>query len=453
MVNRRSFLMLLAAPVGAWLLGACSGAESEPVPAAPAEPAPSPPSTAPSPPASGDDAIAIANVERVAAAPADATPAVLSINGVGNDLYAALTEGNEDNLVISPASILLALAMARAGAAGTTASEMDAVLHLDDPEGIHHALNGLTRVLEERSGTVDVNGEPAELELSIANAVWGQATLTWQQDFLDLLAREYGAGVRLADFAADPEAARVAVNDWVEEETHGRIPDLLAPGMVDVLTRMILVNAIYLKAPWTIPFEPTATQPAPFTLLDGSTANVPFMSRSDESMAYARGGGWQAVELPYAGDKLAMLVLVPDEGGLAAVEDELTRGLLDRAVGALAPANVVLQLPKWDIETRVELSQVLAALGMPTAFTDDADFTGMTTDEPLHISFVVHQANITVDEAGTEAAAATAVGVATTAAPAEEPIPVTVDRPFAYALRDRETGAILFLGRVTSPAA
>jgi serpin B len=453
MLNRRSFLMLLAAPVGAWLLGACAGAESEPAPAAPAEPAPSPPSTAPSPPASGDDAIAIANVERVAAAPADATPAVLSVNAVGNDLYAALTAGNEDNLVISPASILLALAMARAGAAGTTAAEMDAVLHLDDPEGIHHALNALTRVLEDRSGTVDVNGEPAELELSIANAVWGQATLNWQQDFLDLLAREYGAGVRLADFAADPEAARVAVNDWVEGETHGRIPDLLAPGMVDVLTRMILVNAIYLKAPWTIPFEPTATEPAPFMLLDGSTVKVPFMSRSDESMAYARGGGWQAVELPYAGDKLAMLVLVPDEGGLAAVEDELTRGLIDRVVGALAPTNVVLQLPRWDIETRVELSQVLAALGMPTAFTDDADFTGMTTDEALYISFVVHQANITVDEAGTEAAAATAVGIATTAAPAEGPIPVTVDRPFVYALRDRETGAILFLGRVTSPAA
>jgi serpin B len=206
--------------------------------------------------------------------------------------------------------------------------------------------------------------------------------------------------------------------------------------MVDVLTRMILVNAIYLKAPWTIPFEPAATQSAPFTLLDGSTAQVPFMSRSDESMAYARGGGWQAVELPYAGDKLAMLVLVPDEGAMAAVEDELTRGLLDRAAGALAPTNVVLQLPKWDVETRVELSQALSALGMPTAFTDDADFTGMTTDEPLHISFVVHQANITVDEAGTEAAAATAVGIATTAAPAEEPIAVTVDRPFVYALRD-----------------
>ena len=201
--------------------------------------------------------------------------------------------------------------MARAGAAGTTASEMDVVLHLDDPEGIHHALNGLTRALDARSGTVEVNGEPAELELSVANAVWGQATLTWQEAFLDVLAREYGAGVRLADFAADPEAARVAVNGWVEEETRGRIPELIAAGMVDVLTRMILVNAIYLKAPWAVPFEPDATRPAPFTLLDGSTVEVPFMAQRDNAMAYAEGEGWQAVELPYAGDALAMLVLLP----------------------------------------------------------------------------------------------------------------------------------------------
>ena len=446
MLSRRSFLALVAAPLGAWLLAACGGGGDEVAPAAPAEPPPAPP-------ASPDEAIAIADVERVAAAPGDAAPAVRSIDALGADLYAALVERNEDNLVFSPASILLALAMARAGAAGTTASEMDAALHLDDPEGIHHALNGLTRALEARSGTVEVNGEPAELELSIANAVWGQETLTWQEAFLEVLAREYGAGVQLTDFAADPEAARVAVNSWVEEETRSRIPDLIAPGMVDALTRMILVNAVYLKAPWAVPFITEATRPAPFHLLDGSTVEVPFMAQ-DETMAYAAGEGWQAVELPYAGDALAMLVLVPDEGALATVESELAGGLIDQAAGALAPTDVVLELPKWDIETRVELSTILAALGMPTAFTDQADFTGMTTDEQLLIGFVIHQANITVDEAGTEAAAATAVGIDTTAAPAEEPEPIllTVDRPFLYALRDRETGAVLFLGRVTSPA-
>jgi serpin B len=450
MLSRRSFLLLLAAPLGAWLLSACGGEEEEeeePTPVAPAEPAPGPP-------APGGEAIAVADVERVAAAPGDAAPAVRSLGALGADLYAALAEGNEDNLVFSPASILLALAMARVGASGTTASEMDAVLHLDAPEGIHHALNGLTRALAARSGTVDVNGEPVEVELSVANAVWAQATLSWQEAFLDVLAREYGAGVRLADFVADPEAARVAVNAWVEDETRGRIPELIASGMVDVLTRMILVNAIYLKAPWAIPFEPDATRPAPFTLLDGSTVEVPFMVRSDDAMAYAEGDGWQAVELPYAGHALAMLVLLPGEGALATVESALGGDLIDRAAGALAQTDVVLELPKWDIETRVELSSILAALGMPTAFTDEADFTGMTTDEPLQIGFVIHQANITVDEAGTEAAAATAVGIETTAAPAEEPEPIvlTVDRPFLYALRDRETGGVLFLGRVTSPA-
>ena len=172
MLSRRSFLALLAAPLGAWLLAACGGGGDEVAPAAPAEPPAAPP-------ASGTEAIAIADVERVAAAPGDAAPAVHSIGALGADLYAALVEGNEDNVVFSPASILLALAMARAGAAGTTASEMDAVLHLDDPDGIHHALNGLTRALEAHSGTVEVNGEPAELELSIANAVWGQETIQY----------------------------------------------------------------------------------------------------------------------------------------------------------------------------------------------------------------------------------------------------------------------------------
>jgi serpin B len=445
MLSRRAFLMLLAAPVGIWLLEACGGGSGEPSPSA------QPPAA---PPAPAGETIAIADVQQVPAAPGDAAPAVRSVNALGADLYAALVAGNEANLVFSPASILLALAMARAGAAGTTASEMDAALHIDDPEAIHHALNGLTRALAARSGTIETGDEPVEVELSIANAVWAQATLTWQEAFLDVLAGEYGAGVRLADFAADPDAARIAVNNWVGEETHDRIPALLAPGSVDDLTRMILVNAIYLKAPWAIPFEPAATQPAPFTRLDGSTVEVPFMERADEAMDYARGEGWQAVELPYAGGALAMLVVLPDQGALATVEGELGAGLIDRAVAGLAPTDVVLQLPKWDIETRAELSTVLAALGMPTAFTDAADFTGMTTDEPLEIGFVIHQANITVDEAGTEAAAATAVGMRTSAAPIDppEPVLVTVDRPFLYALRDRETGAVLFLGRVTTPA-
>jgi serpin B len=148
-----------------------------------------------------------------------------------------------------------------------------------------------------------------------------------------------------------------------------------------------------------------------------------------------------------------MLLLLPDEGALATVEGELAGGLIGRAAGMLAPTDIVLQVPKWDVETRVELSTVLAALGMPTALTDAADFTGMTLDEPLQIGFVIHQANITVDEAGTEAAAATAVGITATAAPAEEPEPILLafERPFLYALRDRETGAVLFLGRVTRP--
>ena len=262
-------------------IGACGGEPRESSSPDAAEPPPAPP-------VPGDDAVAIANVQRVAAAPADAAPAARSLDALGSDLYAALVEGNDENLVFSPASILLALAMARAGAAGTTASEMDAVLHIDEPEAIHHALNGLTLALEARSGTIEVNGEPAELD-SRSRTLWGQATLTWQDAFLDVLAREYGAGGG-SPTSSPIQAARVAVNDWVADETRDRIQELIAAGMVDELMRMILVNAIYLKAPWAIPFEPDTTRPAPFTLLDGSTVEVPLMARSDTPWRTPRRG-------------------------------------------------------------------------------------------------------------------------------------------------------------------
>jgi len=392
-----------------------------------------------------------ADVPRATVAPAAVEPAVASVNRVGTDLYRRLA-AETGNIVLSPTSIATALAMARAGAAGLTATEMDSVLAVTDPAALHAGMNALDQALAARSGPQPQDdGTTVEVTLTSANSLWAQTDRTYEQLFLDLLASQYGAGLRTVDYERDPEAARAAINGWVAEETRDRIPELLPEGSVQPETRLTLVNAVYLKAPWRYAFAEGGTQPGPFTKTDGTTVQVPLMAL-DERLPYARGAGWQAVELPYAGGDLAMLVLVPDAGELTAFEQALTADQLAQIAGSLQATQVALRLPKWDTERELSLRDALAALGMPTAFTDAADFSGMTTEEPLQIADVIHQANITVDEKGTEAAAATAVVMEATAA-APQPVELTVDRPFVFALRDTATGAVLFLGRVTDPSA
>ena len=282
--------------------------------------------------------------------------------------------------------------------------------------------------------------------------MWGQFDIDWLAPFLDTLAVNYGAGMRLTDYRTDPEAARVEINRWVGEQTSQRIPELLAAGAVSPATVLTLVNAIYLKAPWLEPFSEDATTPGSFTTADGTTRQVPIM-HTNHTRPYAAGDGWQAVELAYVGNALAMTLLVPDAGRLAEVESALAGGLFDTAVAELKPRDVKLGLPKFDIETKAQLSKVMAALGMPTAFDPDtADFSAMTNDLKLFIDLIVHQANITVDEKGTEAAAATAVVMVGTAAPSEPPVTLEIDRPFLVAVRDVPTGAVLFLGRIADPS-
>lgn len=393
----------------------------------------------------GEGILLRADVAR--AAGGDPAAAARVVNALGLDLYRRLATAG-DNLVFSPASVAIALAMTRAGARGATATEMDEVLHVDDPAGLARSMNGLTRALDSRTATFPVPDEDdLKVELSIANSLWGQQGLTFEPDFLEVLAGEYGAGLRTVDFVTQAEPARRAINAWVSSETAERIPELLVPGLLDETTRLVLVNAAYLKAPWASPFEKEITSNGSFTRPDAPAVTVPFM-RDTLSLPYAAADGWRAVQLPYAGQQLAMLVLLPDG---AADTAQLSAAVVAGLVGRLAPEEVALALPRWDIESKVDLGDVLGALGMPTAFTDRADFSGMTRQEPLAIDSVVHQANITVDEAGTEASAATAVSMRATGAlvPSQE---FTVDRPFAFVLRDVETGAILFLGRVTDPS-
>jgi serpin B len=387
-------------------------------------------------------------VDRAPSAGADAVAAADAVNAFGLDIYSQLA-ADGDNLVFSPSSIALALAMARAGARGTTAEEMDAVLH--EVASDEHAawLNALDLALGNRTGTFrDASDEEQEVTLGIANTSFAQGDMNLEQAYLEALASRFGSGVQLVDFRSETEAARRLINAWVNEQTRQRIPELLQPGVLDEMTRLALVNAIYLKAAWQNPFEEELTSDGRFALTDGSRITVPMMSLL-EPLPYARGDEWEAVELPYVGGSLAMTVIVPDD--IAAFEGSLDPDVLASVVGALQERSVQLSFPRFGIETKTELGEVLAALGMPTAFTDMADFSGITTDYPLAISAVVHQANIDVDEAGTEAAAATAVIIGAVSAPIVD-VTLDVDRPFLFALRDKPTGAVLFLGRVMDPS-
>jgi serpin B len=389
----------------------------------------------------------------------DAPAADVAAVAAGNNAFAAaayaLLAAQEGNLVYSPASIRLALAMTYAGAVGQTAAEMAGALHFDlEGEALHAAFNALDQELASRNRVEPTQGDGIErkVQLSIANSLWGQQGTTFVPGFLDTLAAEYGAGMRLVDYIRAAEAARVAINDWVAGETNDRIEDLIPEGVLNPMTRLTLVNAVYLDATWSRVFDKDATYDAPFTLLGGSEAIVPTMHQQDP-FPYAAGDGWQAVALPYVGEELAMLFVVPDAGRFAEVEGRVAAGLLDEVVTGLQTAEVRLALPKYEFRFKAGLADLLAALGMPTAFDPGlADFSGMSTEESLFISEVIHEAFIKVDEEGTEAAAATAVIMETTSAPIEV-LELAIDRPFLFSLYDRATGTILFMGRVLDPSA
>jgi serpin B len=387
---------------------------------------------------------------RQAADPAKANAAATAINAFGLDLYRALAnESPDDNAVISPASIELALAMARLGAGAETATQMDSVLRF--PTDLGAAFNALDQALAARSGTFKAaDGTDETVSLRIANAPFAQQDTAWQQPFLDALAQDFGAGVRLVDYKRAHEAARRLINDWVDQQTEERIKELLGQGVLDDSTRLVLVNAIYLKAAWLKPFTDDLTASADFSRADGSTVQVSMMHQQS-SFAYAAGDSWQAVELPYIGGQLAMDLILPDD--LTAWRTSFDATTFEQLTAALAPAEVKLALPRFEAATKADLADVLSSLGMPDAFDPNrANFAGMTTEEQLYVGHVIHQANITVDEKGTEAAAATAVVMDATAAPAEV-VTLTFDRPFVFALRDTVTGATLFLGQITDPSA
>jgi serpin B len=391
--------------------------------------------------------------ERITSPAVNATDVALLVEGnsaFAFELYQALREKG-DNLFYSPYSISLALAMTYAGARGETAEQMAATLQfLLEQKRLHPAFNLLDAELAKRGeGAAGKDGEG--FRLNITNAIWGQKDYTFLSDFLDVLAENYGAGLRILDFITETERSRVTINDWISDQTEGRIKDLIPPGAIDALTRLVLTNAIYFNAAWEYPFDKDMTADGPFYLPNGGQVTVPMMKQT-ESFGYAEGEGYQAVELPYDGGELSMVVFLPEAGQFEAFEKGLQAEQVCDIISGLKPTEVTLTMPKFEFESEFSLKDTLAEMGMPVAFSpEDADFSGMTGNPELFISDVVHKAFVAVDEAGTEAAAATAVIVGTTSAPGEPPVEVTLDRPFIFLIRDIETGAILFVGRVLNP--
>ncbi len=359
----------------------------------------------------------------------------------------------DGNLIFSPFSLSLALSMTLAGAEADTWAEMLDALSLQafGDEG-HPAFNALLLAIEASQAELHDESEGDTFQLNIANSTWGQSGFDFNQAFLDTLALQYGAGIYTVDFKNEPEVARQAINAWVADETEEKIPDLIPQGAIDTLTRLVLANAIYFNGSWLYPFEENDTTPAPFTLLDGSQTDVEMMHLPEERLGYMRQDNFQVVRLPYLSQDFSMILFVPDEGAFEAVENALSSEELSGILDGMRSVPVDLKMPKFNFESSVSAPNPLKRLGMLSAFDPDlADFSGINAEQDLFISDVVHEATITVDEHGTEAAAATAVIMSLTSAPIDEPISLVIDRPFIFAIQHQPSGTILFLGRVVQP--
>ncbi len=374
------------------------------------------------------------------------------------DLYRALSDG-EVNLFFSPFSVSQALAIAYAGARGETERQMGDTLRFSlTQRKLHPALQTLSRVLRSRGNDRRTSSgsdeEDFNFRLHIVNAVWGQKGLNLARDYVDTLANNYGVGIRSLDFAAASEECRVTINDWVAEETEGKILDLFPPGTIDARTRLVLTNAIYFNASWLWPFPPEDTVERPFHPLNGGTVEVPMMTDNYhyKEVYYAQGDGFQVVEIPYSTWELSMTAILPDEGGFEDLEASLTAEILDQVVEELEERDITLTMPKFEFESEFMLGQTLAKMGMADAFGGAADFSGISNSADLWISAVIHKAFVSVNEEGTEAAAATGAAMLTSAPLEKEPVTVTLDRPFIFLIRDEPTGTILFLGRVMDPS-
>jgi serpin B len=374
---------------------------------------------------------------------ADVKTLAADTNAFAADLYGRLAS-EKGNLFFSPYSIESALAMVYGGARGETAGQMARVLHFSLPGDQLQPASGELMKSLEAGGSVDGK---SLYELVVANALWGQKGYPFQPAFLHLVNKKYAVSLEQVDFAQS-ELVRQQINAWVEKQTRDKIKELVGPGGLNAQTRLVLTNAIYFKGAWADPFKKELTKEAPFHLDGDRTVPVELMHQQRQ-FPYLETDDIQAVELPYAGGNISMVVLLPKKvDGLAALEKQLTPEKIDGWVSELHSQEVQLALPKFTMTRQLELKDQLVAMGMADAFSDKSDLSGISTAEGLAISDVIHKAFVDVNEEGTEAAAATAVVIRSMAfrRPAP-PVVFQADHPFVFMIRDRQTSAILFVGR------
>jgi serpin B len=367
----------------------------------------------------------------------------------GNSAFALSLYGclrsQPGNLFFSPQSISTAFAMAYAGARGQTATEMAGVFHFElPPEQLHPAMGRLLAAMNEKN---------SNYQLNVADALWAQQNQNLLPGYLKLVESNYAAGFHQVNFLLSPDTARMTINQWIEKQTNNKIQNLIPPGAVNSTTRLVLTDAIYFKGDWLDPFDKRATGDADFHVASLQTVKASLMHHTG-AYSYFDGGTFQALQLPYKGGALAMIVLLPKKvDGLPALEQSLSNDALSNWIGKLAPAaRVIVTLPRFTMTQQFELSHALSALGMPQAFSGAADFSGMTGQRDFSISAAIHKAFVDVNETGTEAAAATST-VMFAAAMRVEPPPIIfrADHPFLFLIRDTRSSSILFLGRVVDP--
>jgi serpin B len=360
-------------------------------------------------------------------------------------LYREL-ERTEGNIFFSPYSISTALAMTYGGARGNTAKQMADVLHfIPDNNVLHPGFAGL----EAKMNAVRQRGY---LELNVANSLWPQENYPFLPEYLDLIKEYYNVSITPLDYKGAADKARNIINKWVEEKTKKKITNLITPGILNELTRLVLVNAVYFKGNWASRFDGNRTQEADFYLLNGKTVRTPMMNQV-QIFKYGEYGKLQILELPYEGNDLSMIVFLPNKpNGLAKLDNYLTVERLETWLSVLRKRKVKVFLPKFKITSYFRLDKTLAGMGMPDAFSDAADFSGMDGTRWLFIQAVLHKAFIGVDEKGTEAAAATAVVMYKKGPPPAQPAVFRADHPFFFLVRENKTGSILFMGKVLNPA-
>lgn len=381
----------------------------------------------------------------------DAATFVQNNRTFGIELYKKLGSGENanKNLLISPHSIAATLAMTYAGAREETATQISQAAHFTLPENqLHQAFSALDADLTQRSQKSVESGDPFQLE--VINTPWFQTNHPFLPEYLDLLAKNYKTEPQTVDFATQPDAARQQINDFIASKTNQRIQDLLPADAIDASTRLVLTNAITFKAGWAYPFNEANTHEANFTRPDGSTVPVQMM-QDRGPMRYGTADGHQIVELPYVGHDVSMILILPKDD-LQSFEKNLTSQTLDRLISKLGSETGLLTLPKFSYGSQSDLKPALKSLGITNAFdAQNADFSGIDGARNLFVSDALHKSFITVDEQGTEAAAATAATMSLRSAPMGG-FQMKLDRPFLYLIYDRPTSSLLFIGRLTDPS-